>query len=143
LSSQPWLRRVESRHGLVEIQGDCITHAELSAIRERSYRNGNWRKLTRTERALYNASLGLARLRGKLVNSALLATLRGIIVKLLRRFADVVFELGARRAEALRELYRRNGVFSWLPLLEGLLDDEGYVLWLGNRELILKGIGVV
>jgi len=126
-----------------ENQGGCVTYAELSAIRERSYRNGNWRRLTRTERALYKASLGLARLRGKLVNQNLLGALRGIIEKMLRSFEGFLLELGRKKTESLKELYRRNGVFSWLPLLEGLLDDEDYILWLGNRELILRGIGMV
>jgi hypothetical protein len=125
-----------------ENQGGCVTYAELSAIRERSYRNGNWRRLTRTERALYKASLGLARLRGKLVNQNLLGALRGIIEKMLRSFDGFLLELGRGRARALKELYRRKGVFSWLPSLEGLLEDDGYLLWLGSRELLLKGLGL-
>lgn len=126
-----------------EHQGGCITYVELSAIRDRAYRNGNWRRLSKTERALYKASLGLARLRGKLVNCNLLEALRSIILKLLRSFDELLFEMGHRRAKSLKELYCRNGVFSWLPMLELLLDDSDYILWLGNRELILSGIGIV
>jgi hypothetical protein len=98
--------------------------------------------LTRTEKALYKASLGLARLRGKLVNQNLLGALRGIIEKMLRSFDGFLLELGRGRARALKELYRRKGVFSWLPSLEGLLEDDGYLLWLGSRELLLKGLGL-
>lgn len=122
-------------------RADRLTYEELSAIRERSYRNGNWRRLTQAERALYRASLGLARLRGKVVNAHLLEVLRGIIGKLTRRLADKILEIGRKRASELRELYRRNGVFGWLPMLERLLEDEDYLFWLGNRELLMRSIG--
>jgi len=122
---------------------DSVSYRELKTVLEKSYRNGNWRRLNRFERALYRASLELARLRGRIVNESLLSLLRVIIRRLLKRFSDTALELGRRKAGELRKLYEGNGVFTHYPSLRRLLWERNYLLWLGSRELVLRGLGII
>lgn len=118
-----------------------IFHWELKAVLEKAYRNGNWNKLTRLERALYRASLELAKLRKKIVNRLLLSLLRGIIGKLLKKFSDEVLELGRRKAIELERIYQRSRL---LPLcFLGLFEDKDYLFWLGKREAVFKNLGTL
>ena len=123
--------------------GDHMSYGELRATLEKSYRNGNWRRLGFFERALYRAGLDLARLRGRIVNKRLLSLLRGIMGKMLRKFSDKALELGRMRAEELKRIFRRNGVFSWCPLVRRLLEEKDYILWLGNRGMLMRSLGIV
>lgn len=121
---------------------NSASYEELRAALEKSYRNGNWRRLNRLERALYRAGLELARLRGRILNPSLLKALKKIMGKMLRGFTDMALELGRRKASEIKKIYRENGVFSWLPSLEKLLEEKNYLLWLGSREVLLKPFGL-
>lgn len=47
----------------------------------KGFRNGNWRKLDYVDKALYMASLSLAKKRGRLVDSKLVLMFRSIVGK--------------------------------------------------------------
>ena len=48
-----------------------FTHEELLRAFRKGMRNGNWRKLSRVEKALYMASMWYARVRGAIMNETL------------------------------------------------------------------------
>ena len=62
----------------------------LWAFRE-GLRNGNWRKLSRVEKALYMASLWYARVRGAIMNENLVGKLSVLMDKLKETSGARVF----------------------------------------------------
>lgn len=88
-------------------------------------------------------SLDLARLRGRIVNKCLLSLLRGIMGKMLRKFSDNALKLGRMRAEELKRIYRGERGLLMVPLRQEAAEEKGYILWLGNREMLMKSLGIV
>jgi len=95
------------------------------------------------EKALFNASLQLAKLRGRIVNSSLIKAVKTIVSKLLQTPAKEILQLGREHASRLLELYGRNGVFKWAPSLRSWLKDPNYVFRLGLNQLALRSLGYV
>jgi len=120
-----------------------FSYRDLLAIRLKAYRNGGWRRLRGVEKALFKASLELARLRGRIVNPSLIKAVENIVSKLLQTPATRILQLGREYASRLLELYSRNGVFEWAPSLRKWLKDLGYVFWLGLNQYALRSLGYV
>ncbi|MEM2585207.1 MAG: hypothetical protein QXP99_06790 [Thermoproteota archaeon] len=118
-----------------------ITYNRLRAVLEKAYRNGNWRRLSFLERALYRGVMQLSRLRGKIVNPSLVERVKSIILKLVQTPVARILQLGREQASRLMELYSRNGVFEWAPSVKQWLKDSKYLLWLGVRQLFLRNLG--
>lgn len=118
-----------------------LSYDGLSRIRLKAYRNGNWRKLGGIEKALFKASLELARLRGRIVNPSLIKSLKDIISRLIQTPASKILQFGRDYASRLSELYRSKGVLEWAPNVKSWLKDPSYVFWLGTKQLALESVG--
>jgi hypothetical protein len=108
-----------------------FTYNDLLGYMKRALRNGSWFKLPRLERALYRASLILAKMKGKILNADLITQLLEIIEKLLTPKMRIM-KLGFQKAQKLIEAYKK-GYLSWCPELLQWLTDKNYIFWLGLK----------
>lgn len=122
--------------------GRSFYYKDLVKIKLKSYRNGNWRKLSAVERALFNASIELAKLRRAIVNPNLIERLRNMVSRLLQTAATRILQMGMDYANFLLELYSRNGVVKWFPGIRDLLKDPDYLLWLGVKQAVMRNIWI-
>jgi len=120
-----------------------LSHKNLLAIRLKAYRNGGWRRLRGFEKALFKASLELAKLRGRIVNPSLIKAVENIVSKLLQTPAEKILQLGRRHASRLLELYEENRVLKWAPSIRNWLKDPEYLFWLGVSQNTLRSVGYV
>ena len=112
-----------------------LSYFYLSHLWKKGFRNGNWRKLSKIEKALYMASLSLAKMRGKIVNSRLVLELQNIIDKIKDTAGKRLMKSAYQRATELYERYVAIGLFQWAPRVRSWFDDPSYILWLGlNSE---------
>ncbi len=108
-----------------------LGYSYLFCLWKKGFRNGNWRKLSKIEKALYMASLSLAKMRGRIVNSRLILELGKIIGK-LRETPGVKLALAAcQRAMRLYNRFVAVGLFDWAPHVRSWFNDPSYVLWIG------------
>jgi len=75
---------------------NSFSYSELLTIRTKSYRNGNWRKLSFEEKVMYKAALALAKFRGKVVNLNLVQRIKSIVEKLLESPKVKLIRLGKK-----------------------------------------------
>jgi hypothetical protein len=108
-----------------------LSHHYLSCLLKKGFRNGNWRRLNYVEKALYSASLSLARMRGRIVNSRLILALQGIIGKLRETTGERLMMTAYQRAVGLYERFTILGLFEWAPQVRSWFNDPSYILWLG------------
>lgn len=108
--------------------GMSITYEALLAALRKGLRNGNWRRLSRLERALYRASLWYAR-RRRIVSTVLAGKLSELIERLKETPSLRIFKKGFKRAVELLE--RCEGI-RWLFPLRNWLGDPNYIFWLGT-----------
>lgn len=118
-----------------------FSYTSFLRIRLKALRNGSWRRLNEFEKALFNASMQLARLRGKIVNQFLVRIVENIFSKLVQTPLAMVIRLGREQSGRLLQLYERNGVLKLAPEIRSWLRDPEYVLWLGVKQLTLKSLG--
>jgi len=119
------------KQGAEDNPTNALSYHSLSSFWKKGFRNGNWKKLSKIEKALYIASLSLARMRGKIVNSRLILELQKIIGK-LRETAGGRLMMGAyQRAMKLYERFLTIGLFEWAPQVRAWFNDPSYVLWIG------------
>jgi hypothetical protein len=110
-----------------------FTNEGLFTSFKKGRRNGNWRKLSRLEKALYRASLWYSRVQGAIINEMLVKMLTVLVDKLKETKGARVFKRGIEKAAAL--LSNGEGIFSWAPSLRDWLKDPDYVFWLGAGGL--------
>jgi hypothetical protein len=113
-----------------------FTYNDLLGYMKRALRNGSWFKLPRLERALYRASLILAKMKGKILNADLITQLLEIIEKLLTPKMRIM-KLGFQKAKELITAYKK-GYLSWCPELLEWLTDKNYIFWLGLKTQALN-----
>ena len=107
----------------------AITGDMLSAIYRRGLRNGNWRKLKASERALFKAALFYLRRGGRIVSALVLEKLRFLIAKLNETIRMRIFRKGFERAI---EILNACENFAWSPFLKKWLKEPDYIFWLGT-----------
>ncbi|MGQ9691863.1 MAG: hypothetical protein ACUVQY_11545 [Thermoproteota archaeon] len=122
--------------------GRSFYYKDLVKIKLKSYRNGNWRKLSAVERALFNASIELAKLRRAIMNPNLVERLRNMVSRLLQTAATRILQMGMDYANFLLELYSRNGALEYFPSIKNWLKDPRYLLWLGARQFAMRSLGI-
>jgi hypothetical protein len=110
-----------------------FTYKELLTSFRKGLRNGNWRKLSRLEKALFMASLWYSRVQGAIINEKLVRMLSMLVDKLKVTSGARVFKRGYEKAVAL--LNNGEGIFAWAPSLRVWLKDPDYVFWLGAGGL--------
>ncbi|MBO3839669.1 MAG: hypothetical protein QXN75_02070 [Thermoproteota archaeon] len=113
-------------------------YKDLAKVRFKAFRNGNWRRLKVVEKAFFNASLCLAKLRGKIINPSLIKAVKTIVLKLLQVPANMIMQLAKKRASLLYRLYENNGVFKWAPHIKKWLKEPQYLFWLGVSQVNLR-----
>ena len=96
-------------------------------------RNGNWRKLCRLEKALYQASLWYSRRQGTIINELVVGKLSVLVAKLKATKGARIFKRGYEKAIEL--LDKGESIFAWAPLFKVWLKDPDYVFWLGAGGL--------
>ncbi|MGQ9513818.1 MAG: hypothetical protein ACUVTL_02015 [Thermoproteota archaeon] len=109
----------------------ALSYNCLFSLWKKGFRNGNWKKLSKIEKALYMASLSLAKMRRRLVNSRLILELRGIIGKLRETAGNKLMLRAYQRAMKLYERFSATGLFEWAPQVRSWFNDPSYILWLG------------
>jgi hypothetical protein len=110
-----------------------FTYKELLTSFRKGLRNGNWRTLSRLEKALVMASLGYSKIRGTILNELLVGKLELLVERLKATRGTRIFKRGVEKAVAL--LRNAEGVFVWAPSLREWLKDLDYVFWLGTGGL--------
>ena len=110
-----------------------LTYTDLLASFRKGLRNGNWRKLRRLEKALYQASLWYSRVRGTIINELVVSKLAALVEKLKATKGARIFKRGYNKAAVL--LNKGEGIFAWAPSLREWLKETDYVFWLGAGGL--------
>ena len=108
-----------------------FTYKELRRDFRKGQRNGNWRKLSRLEKALYMASLWYSRVRGAIINEMVVGKLSVLMDKLKATSGARIFKRGYEKAVELLSKGEKGGIFAWAPLFRVWLKDPDYVFWLG------------
>jgi hypothetical protein len=112
--------------------GNTITYPRLVEFRLRGLRNGNWRHLNTTDRALFRCAFWVAKVRGKISNTKLVTQVLEIAVKLVEGVRGAILSVGRRRTGLMLKAYEKPlGVFSWAPQVREWLSDSDYVWYLG------------
>jgi hypothetical protein len=112
-----------------------FTYKEIRTSFRKGQRNGNWRKLSRLEKALYMASLWYSRVQGAIINEMLVSKLSTLIEKLKETKGASIFKRGFEKAVVLLNKGEKGGIFAWAPSLKEWLRDTDYVFWLGTGGL--------
>jgi len=112
-----------------------LSYQYLLSSWKKGFRNGNWRKLNRIEKALYMASLSLAKMRGRIVNLNLVLKLRGIIGRLRETAGTRLMMSAYQRAIKLYDSFTATGLFEWAPKVRSWFNDPSYILWLGQSYI--------
>jgi hypothetical protein len=110
-----------------------IIYNELLTGFRKGLRNGNWRKLSGLEKALYRASLGYSRFYGEILSELLVSKLSVLLDKLKATAYARIVKRGFEKAVEL--LSKGEGIFAWAPSLREWLKDPDYVFWLGTGGL--------
>jgi hypothetical protein len=108
---------------------------------------GNWRVLSRKEKALYSVSLAYTKpkwqivlLNGRkhkidvgrtIVETRLVQKLEELFVKLLETRGMKILKRGQAKASALLYRLEQTGAACWLVGLKDWLKDPAYLFWLG------------
>jgi len=111
-----------------------FTFSDLIQYQRKGFRNGNWRRLSSLERAFFRASICYAKVRGRIINSAVVANLTSIVEKMSLTFSKRVLITGSEKSRVLFLVFKEKGIFTWVPELEGWLRDPKYLLWLGLQR---------
>jgi hypothetical protein len=102
-----------------------FTYEELLMDFRKGQRNGNWRKLSGLEKALYIDSLWYSRVQGAIINEKLVSKLSTLMEKLKETKGMRIFKREFEKAVEL--LNKGEGIFAWAPSLKGWLKDPDYV----------------
>ena len=107
-----------------------IAYEEFFTNYKKGVRNGNWRKLRFSDKALYRAAMGYARYGRSIANGLLVEKLLGFIEKLKETKGMRVFKRRFEKAVEMLEKGEENGVFAWAPRLRYWLKEPDYIFWL-------------
>ena len=109
----------------------ALSYEELRKCWVKGFRNGNVRKLSRLQRALYRACLMYARKVGRIVNEFLVGRLKPIMETLTTTFRIRALRAGLERLRAMLS----TSLSKWAPQVKIWAREGSYVLWLGLVEL--------
>jgi len=112
----------------------ALSYEELRKCWVKGFRNGNVRKLSRLQKALYRACLVYARKVGRIVNEFLVGRLKPIIETLTTTFKARALRAGLERLRAMLS----SPIARWAPQVRAWAREESYVLWLGLLEISLQ-----
>ena len=113
-----------------------LTYTDLHTNFRKGLRNGNWRKLRRLEKALFQAALWYSWRQGTILNELVVDKLSVLVEKLKATKGARIFKRGYEKAVVL--LNNAGKIFAWAPSLREWLTDPDYVFWLGAGGLEAK-----
>jgi len=125
------LKNIKTRIGVDVENCKAFSYHELRRLKTKAFRNGNWWRLERIEKGLFNATLALAKIRNRIINPSLVEQIRMVAMRMLETITNLWLKKGREKAKQLEDLYSRNGVFDWLPKMKDVLRDRDYLVWLG------------
>jgi len=109
-------------------KASAVTVDELFASFRRGLRNGNWKKLKASERALFKAAFCYLRRGGRIVSALVLEKLRFLIEKLNETEGMRIFRRGFERAIGILRACEN----AFMAPLKKWLKDPDYIFWLGT-----------
>ena len=114
-----------------------LMHEELRCVFLKGQRNGNWKKLTRIEKALYRAALSYTMPRRgvgrSIVRESVVNKLLVLIKRLLETPSQRIFKRGFEKAvKLIRKIAIKSGVL--LSALNNWLRNPDYIFWLGTVQ---------
>ena len=104
-----------------------LSYWDLKRFWVRGLRNGNVRRLTRVQRALYRACLRYARLVGGIVNRFLVGQLRELVDVLVSTPKVRALRAGLERVRGILS----SRVVDWAPQVRDWVRDKSFILYLG------------
>ena len=107
-----------------------LTYEDILQCWKKGLRNGNWRKLSGLEKALYMASLWYSRVLGAIINEGVVKKLSVLMAKLKETSEAKVFRRGYEKAVEL--LSKGEAIFAWAPSLREWLKEPDYIFSLGT-----------
>jgi hypothetical protein len=113
------------------LKANGLDQRSLKSYQRVGLRRGTWANLTATEKALYRCGLWVAKVRGRITSMKLLASILGIIIKLVATVRARIYRLGLARAKVLWKNYVSAGVFEWAPETKALFSQAEYIAYLG------------
>ena len=108
-----------------------VTFGYMRRLQLQGFRNGCWRRLSGTERALFKVGLWYARVRGGIVSTHVVGLLHGVFERLRTFMGLRVYHAGELRVKELRTLFEGRNVLGWCPRFEAWLREDRYILYLG------------
>ena len=102
------------------------------------FRNGNWRRLSVDDKAMYRAGLEFAKVNREVRNPMIVARLLAIVEKIKARVKTMLLKVGLDKTEEMFSEYAKRGIFSWCPQLKAWLRSQAYIVWLGSLQISLK-----
>ncbi|MCS7385835.1 MAG: hypothetical protein NDF55_03705 [archaeon GB-1867-005] len=115
-----------------------IYYTELANTLKKGLRNGNWKKLSKLEKAFYRAALTYAKIKRKIINPDVISHLTEIMNKLILTPTLKIVKAGLERARHILTQFKKSGAFKWCPQLKKWLQDPTYIFWLGLTEGIYR-----
>ena len=112
---------------------EMLMHEELRCAFLKGQRNGNWKKLTRIEKAFYRAALSYTMPRRgvgrSIVSESVVNKLLVLIKRLLETPSQRIFKRGFEKAvKLIRKIAIKSGVL--LSALNNWLRNPDYIFWL-------------
>ena len=123
-------------------QARTLSIESLRGTRIRSMRNGNWWRLSPTERALYKSAMSLAILRGHIVGRKLVEVLVDLMHRLSETPAVRVMRIGCARAEQMINNFTRKGLTVWAAYLRNNMSNSDFIFCLGLDCINMRAAGV-
>jgi len=116
---------------------EMLMHEELRCAFLKGQRNGNWKKLTRIEKAFYRAALSYTMPRRgvgrSIVRESVVNKLLVLIKRLLETPSQRIFKRGFEKAvKLIRKIAIKSGVL--LSALNNWLRNPDYIFWLGTVQ---------
>ena len=104
----------------------------LVKVWRRSLRNRSWARLSPTSKALIQCALWVAKTRGRIANTRLIAQVLAITHRLSESVQDRIAAAGKKVAiMKIRAYSGPGGVFSWAPQVREWLNSDSYISYLG------------
>ena len=116
-----------------------LMHEELRCAFLKGQRNGNWKKLTRMEKAFYRAALSYTMPRRgvgrSIVGESVVNKLLVLIKRLLETPSQRIFKRGFEKAvKLIRKIERLSVGAVLLSALNNWLRNPDYIFWLGTVQ---------
>jgi hypothetical protein len=109
-----------------------LNYEELFTNFKKGMRNGNWKRLGFSDKAMYRAAMWYVKHGGSIINEMLVEKLSALVERLKETKGMRIFKRGFDKALEIFNKSEERGVFTWAPQLKYWLKDPDYIFWLGT-----------